>query len=187
MDDPPPNRLTTLPKQPNKKPKSAIPSRAVAALALATTTACSGPLGPFAGGTLSGPSAEPPEQWNAIPDSIQLEVRPSAPYSVNLWCVAIGPHLYVATGPDGSTWTTHLQTNRNVRVRVNGTIYELQATTVTDANERQRAVDAYRAKYANPEETNGFAPIRNRRRTAMNAALDESGQLFRLQPRLDGH
>ena len=172
-----------MPKQPNKKPKLATVSRAVATLALATTTACSGPLGPFAGGALSGPSAEPPEQWNAVPDSIQLEVRPSVPYSVNLWSVAIGPHLYVATGPDGSTWTTHLQTNRNVRVRVNGTIYELQAIAVTDANEHQRAANAYRAKYANPEETDGFAPIRNRRRTAMNAALGESGQLFRLQPR----
>ena len=86
------------------------PALAVAALCLA---ACGGPLGPFAGGELSGTSAEPPASWRSVPETIQLEVRPQAPYSVNVWSIGIGPHLYVATGKEGSSWLSYLQADAN--------------------------------------------------------------------------
>lgn len=142
-------------------------------------------MGPFAGGALSGETVEPPARWASVPDAIQLETRLGEPYSVNLWSVGIGPHLYVATGAEGSTWSSHVRENPDVRVRVRGKVYELRAIAVTDAGERTRVVAAYQAKYADADdEARGFAPIRERREAAMNTALDASaGLLFRLQRR----
>lgn len=153
--------------------------------ALPVAAACGGPLGPFAGGELSGDVAEPPAQWGAVPDAIQMEVRPPQPYSVNLWSVALGPHLYVATGREDSAWKEHLAVDNNVRVRVAATVYELQAVVVGDRGERRRVVDAYMRKYASAaEDSGGFAPIRKRRQRAMRGALDEkSGLIYRLAPR----
>ena len=76
---------------------------------------CGGPLGPFAGGELTGADAKPPAQWQSVPETIQLEVRPAQPYSVNLWSVSLGPYLYVATGDEESGWAGHLRVDRNVR------------------------------------------------------------------------
>lgn len=155
---------------------------------MAAVAACGGPAGPFAGGALTGETVEPPARWASVPEAIQLEVRPSNPYSVNLWSVGIGAHLYVATGAEGSTWSAHVRENPDVRVRVRGKVYELRATAVTDAGERTQAVAAYRAKYAAADDAaRGFAPIRKRREAAMNTALDaieeSDGLLFRLQRR----
>ena len=140
-------------------------------------------MGPFAGGELAGDASDPPAQWGAVPDAIQLEVRPRQPYSVNLWSVALGRNLYIATGREDSAWRDHLQADNNVRVRVTGKVYELRAVAVDEHEERQAVVDAYMRKYAN-EEAEGFAPVRKRRQSAMRRALDEhSGVIFRLTPR----
>ena len=159
-------------------------SRALATVgALSLASACGGPVGPFAGGELSGDVSEPPAQWGSVPDAIQLEVRPGQPYSVNLWSVALGRNLYIATGREDSAWRDHLDVDNNVRVRVDGKVYELQVVAVDDHEERQRVVDAYMRKYAD-EEAEGFAPVRKRRQSAMHSALDEhSGVIFRLTPR----
>lgn len=155
----------------------------VAALPALALAACGGPLGPIAGGELDGPIATAPAQWPALPDAIQLETRPTAPYSVNLWSVGIGPHLYVATGPEGSDWMAHVQADPHVRVRINGNVYALQAVAVNDPAERQRAVAAYDRKYDDTDDDSaGLFGIRERRRAAMHSAMD-SGRFYRLQPR----
>ena len=154
------------------------------AAATLVAAACGGPLGPFAGGELSGASAEPPAAWGAVPDTVQLEVRPAEPYSVNVWAVAIGRHLYVATGPEGSAWSSRLQREDGVRVRIAGAVYALRASVVEDAAERQRVVAAYLGKYgaADGEEAAGL--VRRRRQQAMEEALDNvHGTIYRLQPR----
>ena len=150
---------------------------ALAALAVA---ACGGPLGPIAGGQLDGPVATAPAQWTDVPDAIQLEAGPSAPYSVNVWSVGIGPHLYVATGPEGSDWMALVQADSRVRVRVHDAVYSLHAVPVDDPQERQRVVAAYERKYGGT--ANGWFGIRERRRAAMRSAMD-AGRIFRLQPR----
>ena len=148
--------------------------------------ACGGPLGPIAGGELVGVEAEPPAQWGAVPETVQLEVRPAAPYSVNVWGVGIGANLYVAHGPEGSTWGTRLQADPRARVRIGDAVYAVEAVVVEEAAERERVVDAYVAKYgADVEE--GFRPIRDRREEAMEQALDNvGGTIYRLQPRQGG-
>ena len=148
--------------------------------------ACGGPLGPIAGGELAGVEAEPPALWGSVPETIQLEVRPTDPYSVNVWGVGIGANLYVAHGPEVSTWGTRLQADPRARVRIGDTVYALEAVVVEEAAEHGRVVDAYVAKYgADVEE--GFRPIRDRREDAMEQALDNAGgTIYRLQPRQDG-
>ena len=158
--------------------------RRVFALATLAVAACGGPLGPIAGGELSGRSATAPAQWDAVPDTIQLETRPADPYSVNLWSVGIGPHLYVATGPEGSDWTSHVQANSRVRVRVHDAVYSLEAIPVDDPQERQRVAEAYESKYGGTadDDSGGLFGIRERRRTAMREAMD-AGQFYRLESR----
>lgn len=157
--------------------------RCGAAAAGLVVAACGGPLGPFAGGELSGTTAEPPPAWGALPETVQLEVRPAEPYSVNVWAVAIGRHLYVATGPEGSAWSSHLQRDDRVRARIGGAVYALRATAVGDADERAQVVAAYLRKYGSAagEEASGF--VRRRRQQAMEEALDNvRGTIYRLQP-----
>ena len=153
----------------------------IVALCLA---ACGGPLGPFAGGELSGTYAEPRANWRRVPETIQLEVRPQAPYSVNVWSIGIGPHLYVATGKEQSSWLSYLRADANVRVRVDGTIYALRAVEVHQSEERMRVVAAYQRKYGSAEDHSSTGPIRARRQRAMDEALaEEGGVIYRLQPR----
>ena len=162
------------------------PWRVAGAFALALT-ACGGPVGPFAGGELDGVEAPPPAQWRAVPETVALEVRPSAPYSVNVWSVGIGTRLYVAHGPEGSAWGEHLRADNRVRVRVAGAVYALEAVVVVAAQEREQVVDAYLRKYGADEGDSGFAPIRARRQQAMREALDNvGGTIYRLQPRQRG-
>lgn len=155
-----------------------------AAFALA---ACGGPVGPFAGGALDGVAAPPPAQWRSVPETIALEVRPADPYSVHVWSVGIGARLYVAHGPEGSTWGSRLRADNRVRVRVAGTVYALEAVVVEAAKERRQVVEAYLRKYGDDADESGFAPIRTRRQQAMREALDDvGGTIYRLQPRQTG-
>ena len=123
-------------------------------------------MGPIAGGELAGVEAEPPKEWGTVPETLQLEVRPADPYSVNVWSVAVGANLYVAHGPEGSTWGTRLLADPRARVRIGDTVYAL----------------AYVAKYGDEIEE-GFRPVRDRPEQAMEQALDNvGGTIYRLQP-----
>ena len=56
--------------------------------------------------------------------TIQLETRPADPYSVNIWVIALGEHLYVHAGANRSEWVEHMEADPNVRLRVGDSIYE---------------------------------------------------------------
>ena len=108
--------------------------------------------GPFAllpGGELSGSTAAVPEDWAVAEEvsTIQLETRPSDPYSVNIWAVGIGRALYVHAGTNRATWCENMEEDPRVRVRVEDTVYELAATRVEDPEEFARFADAYEEKY----------------------------------------
>ena len=118
--------------------------------------ACSEPFVVLPGEHLAGEVSDPPADWspfNAI-QVVQLETRPDDPYSINIWMAAIGPDVYVATGADGTNWTEHLEQNADVRLRVEGAVYELEAASVLDPEERARVADAYVSKYDLDEDDN---------------------------------
>ena len=114
---------------------------------LVALAACSEPLVTIPGGELDGRPLDPPVQWSEVPDTIQLEIRPVDPYSINIWSVGLGEHLYVATSADGTAWTGFLEADNHVRVRLHDRIYALQAAEVHGAAERGRVAQAYADKY----------------------------------------
>ena len=114
---------------------------------LLAAAGCSEPFVTIPGGELPGEVLEPPTDWAEVPETIQLETRPADPYSINLWSVGIGSDLYVATGAEGTAWTGFIEQDPNVRVRLGGGLYRLQAAVVDEAEVRTEVVHAYADKY----------------------------------------
>jgi hypothetical protein len=141
-------------------------TRRLASLALALAAGC-GPIGPIAGGALSGEvGAADHRDWSfaAEEDTAQLETRPSDPHSVNVWFAAVGPALYVPTSmirgpkvPAERGWVAHVEENPQVRIRLDGRVFERAAVRVADDAEFSLARAALEKKYAlderDPERT----------------------------------
>jgi hypothetical protein len=110
---------------------------------------CAGPCLVLPGGALEGPTVATPDGWAFTDDvkTVQLETKPSDPYSVNIWVVALGDHLYVHAGASRSTWVENLEADPEVRLRVDDAIYELAASRVEGQEEFDRFADAYERKY----------------------------------------
>ena len=123
---------------------------AVAAIALLLLGAsCRRPFLLLPGGALEGAVTPAPASWgftDAV-DTVQLETNPAEPYSVNIWVVAIDPHLYVHAGANRSTWVEHLEADPRARMQVGEAVYELEARRVTAQEEFDRFSDAYEQKY----------------------------------------
>jgi len=121
----------------------------LAATATILLCACSEPFIVFAGDALEGEVTDPPGDWSVLDrvNTVQIESQPDDPYSVNIWAVGIGSDVYVATGDDGTNWTEHFDTNRDVRLRVAEQIYALEAFRVHDPAELNRVSEAYVTKY----------------------------------------
>lgn len=116
---------------------------------LLSVAACSGPFVTIPGGALDGELAPIPSDW-AFTDEIstvQIETNPSDPYSVNIWALGMGPSLYLHAGANRATWVEHLDANPNIRVRIEGWLYELASSRVTEEAEFATFADAYEVKY----------------------------------------
>jgi hypothetical protein len=105
-------------------------------VALALFVACSGP-GPFIpGGALKGQLVtEPVEDWSFVSDAfMDLETRPSDPYSVELNYFIRDGQLYIDPAP-GRTWFRYLKEEPQVRVRFGDKIYPVTAVLVGEPGE----------------------------------------------------
>jgi hypothetical protein len=111
-----------------------------------------GPLGPLPGGQLSG-ELEPttPSDWAFADEekTVQLETNPSDPYSVNVWGAGIGAGFFLAAGGGSeSKWAQNIARNPEVRLRIDGRIYELRAVRVDeDPKLREDFLAAVKRKY----------------------------------------
>jgi len=121
----------------------------LALLLAAPIAGCERPFLLLPGGALEGPTAPAPASWSFTDDvkTIQLETRPAEPYSVNIWVIALGEHLYVHAGASRNAWVEHIEGDPRVRVRVGDSIYELAAARVEEQAEFDRFSDAYEKKY----------------------------------------
>jgi hypothetical protein len=99
--------------------------------AVAALTACGGPFLVFPGGELDGEVVEEPiEDWSFVDDHfVDLETRPSAPYSVELNYVVRDGKLYIDPA-EGRRWLVYLREDPRVRARFGAKIYPLQAVLV---------------------------------------------------------
>jgi hypothetical protein len=124
--------------------------RVLAALAVVAWLAgCHGPFLLRPGGGLEGTAAAAPDDWSFTDavKTVQLETRPTDPYSVNIWAVAVGANLYVHAGAHRRAWVENIEADPRVRLRVKDTIYELAAARVGSQEEFDRFSDAYERKY----------------------------------------
>lgn len=108
------------------------------------------PIVMIPGGALSGETAAPPADWafTDTVDTVQLETRPSDPYSVNVWAVAADGALFVAAGSGlETTWAGHIQADDRVRLRVESTLYDLRAEADSSDGAREAFLEAAKKKY----------------------------------------
>jgi len=92
---------------------------------------CGGPFLVFPGGELSGVVvSEPVVDWSFVDDQfVDLETRPSDPYSVELNYVVRDGQLYIDPA-EGRRWLDYLREDPNVRVRFGDQVYPLKAVLV---------------------------------------------------------
>ncbi len=116
-------------------------------LVLLSMTACE--YIPFSSGALTGTVVKAPADWSTVAaaDIVRLETNPSEPYSVNLWVVALDGDLFVHAGANHTTWVQHIESNPSVRLGVDGNIYQLNASRVTDQALFDRFAALWQAKY----------------------------------------
>jgi hypothetical protein len=110
---------------------------------------CSGPFFLLPGGALEGPVVATPADW-AFSDeisTIQVETNPEDPYSINIWAVAMDEFLYLHAGANRTAWVENLEVDPLVRVSIDGSIFELAAGRVEEAEEFGRFATAYDVKY----------------------------------------
>lgn len=121
----------------------------VSLLLLVAFVGC-GPIVMIPGGKLSGEVTPAPDNW-AFTDSIdtvQLETRPSDPYSVNVWAIAVDDDIFVIAGSGlETTWASYLTKDDRVRLRVADSIYELRATPDNGEATREAVLLAVQKKY----------------------------------------
>jgi hypothetical protein len=129
-----------------------------------------GPLGPIPGGAFVGPvNPEPQPDWSQVEKVIELEIRPSRPWSLSVWAVDIDGELYVPSRAGARRrWPAAALADPRVRVRTNGQIYERRIERVTDPPQRERVARAIAGRY-------GF--------DADAAAADDTTWYFHLAPR----
>lgn len=104
---------------------------------------------PLPGGELEGTPRPAPEDWSFLAETsiVQIETRPSDPYSVNLWAVEMGPVVYLHAGATRAAWVEHLEADPRLRMRVGEDLYALRAAPVGSQEEFDRFAGAYEAKY----------------------------------------
>jgi hypothetical protein len=111
----------------------------------------SNPIGPISGRALSGELVTTPvDDWSFTDEHslIAVETRPSAPHSVTTVCFTVDGDLYVpAQEASTKSWTHYAVSNPAVRILVDGRIYPVRATRVSDPSLIQRLRDAIAAKY----------------------------------------
>ena len=112
------------------------PGRLAAIALLVAVLGCGGPVLIFPGGALSGEVVEEPvEDWSFVTDAfVDLETRPSDPYSVELNYIVRDGKLYIDPA-EGRSWLEHIRNDPRVRVRFGDKVYPLQAVLVGQPGE----------------------------------------------------
>ena len=116
----------------------------MAFLALALALGC----GPVPGGSLSGTVTPPPATWAAEMPSgrriCEVESRPEKPHSIQVECFLYEGQLFaqshrwaLSSWWPVESWAAIWIAHPEVRVRLGGELFELEAVHVTDAAQRE--------------------------------------------------
>jgi hypothetical protein len=129
------------------------------AIVIALTLACSmDPSDQWPGLGLSGDvHPEAVEDWSFTSDAreiyIETVTRYWIPHSVTAWCVMVGDDLYVAADDaDEKSWVANVARDPNVRLKIEGKVYEQKLVPVTDAKTIASIDSGFARKYEYEEE-----------------------------------
>ena len=108
------------------------------------------------------PEALPPD-WSftdAKPE-IAIEVRTPylLPHSVTIWCASVDGALFVAArNPDDKRWPGWVERDPEVRLAIDGRLYEVKLVRLDDPERIAPVAQAYAAKYELPDPPPADAP-----------------------------
>ena len=95
-----------------------------------------GPQGILAGAPLLGTVSERPiDDWSFTDAIGEIQVQTHVgllPWSVTTWVLSDAGELYLAAGNCDRVWTHRIQSDPEIRLRVEGIVYEMQARQETD-------------------------------------------------------
>jgi hypothetical protein len=108
-----------------------------------------GPLGPIPGGAFeSGLATDAQPDWSTVEKVIELEIRPSKPWSLSVWAAVVDGELYVPSAKGATRrWPGVALEDPRVRVRTQGYIYERTIVRMTDPQLGTRVKEVLAARY----------------------------------------
>ena len=124
-----------------------------------------GPWGPRPGFHQFGPTThEAVADWAFTDDirEIVLQARTwyLLPHSVTIWCAAHNGELFVAArNPTEKVWIRRIERDPDVRLKIDGQIYERTLEQVTDPELVGTLRDAYAQKYDLPTQAEADRPV----------------------------
>ncbi len=129
------------------------------AIAVALSVACSiDPSDERPGLGLSGEvHQEAVDDWSFTSDAYEIFIETVTsywiPHSVTAWCVTVGNELYVAADDaDKKSWVANVARDPNVRLKIEGKVYEQKLVPVTDAVTTAAIDSGFVRKYEYNEE-----------------------------------
>ncbi len=134
-----------------------------------------GPIGPVPGGVLWGETREPEGDWSFTDSIKEIQVQTHVgvlPWSVTTWVLSSEGELFLAAGYCERIWTNRVKQDPDIKVRIAGKVYEMQARQETDRTLGARLAPVVLAKYM------GIAVD-----TANWVEGEQTGCVFRVEPR----
>jgi hypothetical protein len=132
-------------------------------IAIALTVGCSvDPSDERPGLGLSGEVHRGPvEDWSFTSDALEVFIETATPYwiphSVTAWVVMVGDDLYVAADDaDKKRWVTNVARDPNVRLKIEGKVYEQKLVPITDEETIASIDGGFERKYEYEEEEEGY-------------------------------
>jgi len=127
------------------------------------------PIGPMPGILISGTASDVPTSWGDTSSVVDINLQVGeGPLgrTVTIWTVQVDGDLYV-TGQKDSGWVRGIAAGGPVRMQMDGRLYDLSATAVTE--DAVKVLSAWRAKYENyyPEMMDQFPEPEEAIRTAV--------------------
>jgi hypothetical protein len=120
---------------------------------LAGAAGCLEPQDQRPGLRLPGPVAEAwPAGWTAARGEREILLEVATPYllphSVTIWCAVADGELYVAArNPEAKRWPGWVADDPEVRLKIDGTVYEARLDRLDDPERIRRVRRAYAEKY----------------------------------------
>jgi len=128
-----------------KRPTVPTATLGLVVLLSAPLAGCGGPVGPVPGFSLDGPPAMQPVNdflFARYLDTLDLEIRPESPYSVEVGFVEREGRIYVS-GRSWAYWVRRLVNHPDARIYLAAEVYDVTAVQVTDPTELEAVGESW--------------------------------------------